>query len=302
MAPSPEFMQDLWVRKIFSTTGHTLLVYDYFLTLKDEVCYIWNRPWTVVKVMFIINRYGNLIGQTFIQLEEVGFLSHGSQVFCQRFAFVTACFMALSAESIHIIVLMRTWAIWGTQKRVANILIWSYVSYILVLMGTATYGAITSHLQFAQLDVTHICVTTAPSYIWLICCGSFILDAVLFVSTMRCLRVYSREFQSLYPSDLLHILVRDAIIFFIVSMSSNAITAVFWTVYADNPKCFIAKGFATPLVSVAGQRLVLNLRSSEGRTYSTRDLSREVDRQLEAFTAADSPCQNDTGHPESGQR
>lgn len=37
MALSPEFMQDLWVRKILSTIGHTLLVYDYFLTLKDEV-------------------------------------------------------------------------------------------------------------------------------------------------------------------------------------------------------------------------------------------------------------------------
>ncbi|KAG1859823.1 hypothetical protein F4604DRAFT_1153054 [Suillus subluteus] len=298
MAPSPEFMQDLWVRKIFCTIGHTLLVYDYCLTLEDEVCYIWNCPWTVVKVMFLINRYGNLIGQTFIQLEETGLISHGSQVFCQRFAFATACFMALSAESIHIIVLMRTWAIWGTQKRVANILIWSYVSYILVMMGTATHGAITSHLQFAQLDVTHICVTDAPSYIWLICCGSFVLDAVLFVSTMRCLRIYSREFQPLYPSDLLHILVRDGKPAQLITLLKKKKR----TVYADDPKCFIAKGFATPLVSVAGQRLVLNLRGSEGRTYTTRDLSREVDRQLEAFAAADSPCRDDVGHPESGQK
>ncbi|KAG1842274.1 hypothetical protein DFJ58DRAFT_855428 [Suillus subalutaceus] len=283
MAPSPEFMQDLWVRKIFSTIGHTLLVYDYCLTLEDEVYYIWNSPWTVVKVMFLINRYGNLIGQTFIQLEETGLISHGSQ-FCQRFAFATACFMALSAESIHIIVLMRTWAIWGTQKRVANILIWSYVSYILVMTGTATHGAITSHLQFAQLDVTHICVTDAPihyfkDYIWLICCG--------------------KEFRSLYPSDLLHILVRDAIIFFILI---TLLKKKKRTVYADDPKCFIAKGFATPLISVAGQRLVLNLRGSEGRTYTTRDLSREVDRQLEAFVATDSPCRDDMGHPESGQK
>lgn len=85
MAPSPEFMQDVWVRKVLSTTGHTLLVYDYFLTLKNEAEYIWNCPWTVVKVMFLINRYGNLIGQTFIRLEEAGLLSHGSQVVCCNF-------------------------------------------------------------------------------------------------------------------------------------------------------------------------------------------------------------------------
>ncbi|KAG1726146.1 hypothetical protein EDB19DRAFT_1833546 [Suillus lakei] len=164
MAPSPEFMQDLWVRKIFSTTGHTLLVYDYLLTLKDEVCYIWNRPWTIVKVMFLINRYGNLVGQTVIRLEEAGLLSHGSQVFCHRFAFFTSCFMILSTESIHILVLMRAWAIWGTQKRVANILIWCYVLYVLVLTGTATYSVTTNHTQFSQLDVTHICVGAVPIY------------------------------------------------------------------------------------------------------------------------------------------
>ncbi|KAG2116355.1 hypothetical protein BD769DRAFT_1063537 [Suillus cothurnatus] len=304
MAPGPslEFMQDLWVRQIFCTTGHALLVYDYLLTLEDELCYIWNRPWTVVKVMFLINRYGNLLVQTFIRLEEAGLLSHNSRVFCQCFTLFTSCSMGLSAESIHIIVLMRTWAIWGTHKRVAHIIMWSYISYILVLMGTAMYGAVTDHFEFMHLDVTHICIATTPSYIWLICCGGFILDTVLFALTMRCLRIYSREFRSLYPCDLLHILARDAIIFFIVSMSTNAISTVSWTVYANSPKCFIAKAFAIPLVSVAGQRLVLNLRGAERRAYATRDLSREVDRQLEAFAAADCPCRDDVDHLESGPK
>jgi hypothetical protein len=66
--------------------------------------------------------------------------------------------------------------------------------------------------------------------------SSFILDILLFVLTMRSLRKYSREFAQLYPSCLLHVLVRDgectfrrasrsvidhkyiAIIFFLVSV------------------------------------------------------------------------------------
>ncbi|KAG2082821.1 hypothetical protein BD769DRAFT_1398275, partial [Suillus cothurnatus] len=242
MALSLEFMQDLWVRQIFCTTGHMLLVYDYLLTLEDEVCYIWNRPWTVVKVMFLINRYGNLIVQTFIRLEEAGLLSHNSQVFCQCFELFTSCCMGLSAESIHIIVLMRTWAIWGTHKRVASIIMWSYISYILVLMGTAMYGATTSHFQFMHLDMTNICIGTAPR--------NFSLSTLLISS------IYSVETQSYFSL------------------------------------------FAIPLLSVAGQRLVLNLRGSERRTYATQDLSREVDRQLEAFAAADCPCRDDMDHLE----
>lgn len=63
---------------------------------------------------------------------------------------------------------------------------------------------------------------------------------------------------------------------------------------------FLARRFATPLLSVAGQRLVLNLRGLKGRAYTTQDLSCEVDRQLEAFAAADSPSRDDMGHPGGG--
>jgi len=53
---------------------------------------------------------------------------------------------------------------------------------------------------------------------------------------------------------------------------------------------------------VTGQRLVLNLKSLKTRTYATHDLSREVDRQLEAFADADSIALDDMSDPESGQR
>ncbi|KAG1735941.1 uncharacterized protein EDB91DRAFT_546552 [Suillus paluster] len=302
MSLTPQFMEGLWLRKSFSAAGHTLLVYDYLLTLQDEIRYIWNAPWTVVKVLFLLNRYVNLIGQTFIRLEEAGLLAHNSQEFCQSFAIFTTCFMYLSTESIHILVLMRAWAIWGTRRIVTKILIWSYISYVLMLLIGSARSMNASHFLFPQLDVTQICVTAMPKYVWLVYFGSFVLDTALFVLTMRSLRKYSREFQFLYSSHLLHVLFRDAMIFFIVSIFSNALTIASWTAYSDNPKYFLGKGFASPLLSVAGQRLVLNLRGLKTRTYSTRELSREVDRQLEAFAEADSPCRDDMGDTAVGCR
>ncbi|KAG1812825.1 uncharacterized protein BJ212DRAFT_1588845 [Suillus subaureus] len=289
MSPSPQFMEGLWVRKSFSAAGHTLLVYDHLLTFGDEFVYIWDAPWTVVKVLFLLNRYGNLIGQTAIRLEEAGLLAHNSQKFCQRFTIFTTCFMFVSTESIHILVLVRAWAIWGTRKRLTNIFTWSYVGYVLMLLISSVHSLHARNIQFLFLDVTQVCVTIMPKYVWLVYVGSFILDTVLFILTMRSLRRYSREFQQLYPSSLLHVLFRDAIIFFIASTFSNALTIASWTAFWDNPKYFLAKGFATPLLSVAGQRLVLNLRGLQTRTYTTCDLSREVDRQLQAFVEVSSP-------------
>lgn len=294
-------MEGLWVRKSFSTVGHTLLVYDYLLTFGDEFVYIWDAPWTVVKVLFLLNRYGNLIGQTAVRLEEAGLLAQNSQKFCQRFAIFTTCFMFISTESIHILVLVRAWAIWGTRKRVTNILTWSYVGYVIMLLSGSAHTLQSADIQYLFVDVIHVCVTTMPKYVWLVYVGSFILDTVLFVLTMRSLWIYSREFEHLYPSSLLHVLIRDAIIFFIISLFSNVLTIASWTAFNDNPKYFLAKGFSTPLLSVAGQRLVLNLRGLKTRTYATHDLSREVDRQLQAFAEADLPGLDDV-EPTDGVR
>ncbi|KAG2117706.1 hypothetical protein DEU56DRAFT_157841 [Suillus clintonianus] len=294
MALPTQFAESLWVRTSFSAAGHTLLVYDYLLTFKYEVFYIWNAPWTVVKVLFLLNRYGNLIGQTAIRLEEAGLLAQNSQEFCQRFAFFTTCFMYLSTESIHIVVLVRAWAIWGTRKRVTMILIWSYMLYVVVLLAVSANVVSSSRSPYLYLDVIHVCVVTVPKFVvWVSYVGSFILDVILFVLTMRSLWKYSREFQHLYPSNLLHVLFRDAAIFFIASMFSNALIVASWTAFREDPKYFLGKGFATPLLSVAGQRLVLNLRGLKTRTYTTRDISREVDRQLQAFAEAESPDGDD---------
>ncbi|KAG1857380.1 hypothetical protein DFJ58DRAFT_840669 [Suillus subalutaceus] len=251
MSLSPQFMESLWVRKSFSAAGHTLLVYDYLLTFRDEFVYIWDAPWTIVKILFLLNRYGNLIGQTVVRLEEAGLLAHDSQKFCQCFAIFTSCFMFLSVESIHILVLVRAWAIWGTQKRVTNILAWSYVIYVVTLLASTSYSLYAGNIQYLFLDVIHVCVTTMPISGYTL--GNFSHSTRL---------VFSMCF---------------------FEMRSSFSSTAFW----NNPKYFLAKGFATPLLSVVGQRLVLNLRGLKTRTYATRDLSREVDRQLQAFAEAD---------------
>ncbi|KAF8452718.1 hypothetical protein L210DRAFT_2053440 [Boletus edulis BED1] len=35
----------------------TAVIYDYFLTISNEVAYIWKRPWTIVSTLFLLVRY-----------------------------------------------------------------------------------------------------------------------------------------------------------------------------------------------------------------------------------------------------
>lgn len=48
-------------------------------------------------------------------------------------------------DGYSVLVLMRAWAIWGTRKRVTQILIMCYIGYVLMLMSAATYGINNKH-------------------------------------------------------------------------------------------------------------------------------------------------------------
>ena len=47
----------------YSLSAHAaLLYYDFILTLPGEVHYIWRRSFSVVSLLFLINRYLSLLG------------------------------------------------------------------------------------------------------------------------------------------------------------------------------------------------------------------------------------------------
>ncbi|KIJ60341.1 hypothetical protein HYDPIDRAFT_117233 [Hydnomerulius pinastri MD-312] len=303
MSVSPsDFARDLQVRKAFVAAGHTFLVYDFFLTFDDEIRYIWKAPWTVVKVTYLVNRYGNLIGQTVIRLEEFSIIGHGVESFCQKFHLFTSIFMILAAESIHVLVLTRAWAIWGCKRRVAIRLAAGYLLYIVAMISVVIYATKTKIFStFQAVETSDICTGYTTPYVWLIYVGSFFLDTTMFALTMRSLRKHSRISGRLYPSMLIHLLYRDAIVFFVVSIFTESFTIGAWLSFPTDPRNFLAKAFAVPLLSITGQRLVLNLRGLQVQRYDSRDLSREVDRQLQEMEDADFWNENNPWEPHSLQ-
>lgn len=51
---------DIGPCSLFTASGYGLLVFDYLLTLSDEIAYIWPSRWSLVKIIYLANRYGNL--------------------------------------------------------------------------------------------------------------------------------------------------------------------------------------------------------------------------------------------------
>ncbi|KAF9220401.1 hypothetical protein BS17DRAFT_739351, partial [Gyrodon lividus] len=250
-----DFVQNLQIRKAFVAVGHTWLVYDFLLTFDDEVQYIWQAPWTIVKVTYLVNRYVNLVGQTFIRLEEFDIIGHRTQSFCKKFYLASFVFMMFCVESVHVLVIMRAWAIWGCQRRVAIRLAVGYTIYIGSLIGAVTYTTKTQTFStFHAVQNSKICFSHTPSYVWLMCVASILLDTVMFTLIMWNLWKHSRLRDRRYLSSLLHVLSRDAIIFFVIHVFTSSFTIAALVAFSADPRNFLSRAFACPLLSITGQR------------------------------------------------
>ena len=42
-----------------------LIIFDFLLTIPEEVTHIWNKRFTYVTVVYLLNRYSSLLGAIF---------------------------------------------------------------------------------------------------------------------------------------------------------------------------------------------------------------------------------------------
>ncbi|KAF8555845.1 hypothetical protein OG21DRAFT_1602616 [Imleria badia] len=312
-------LSKLQTRRLSAVAGQALLIHDYILTFPLEVDYIWNSPWHAVKVIFLLNRYGNLIGQSVFTLEELGILTHSSanvripvyrhknlrhtaHQFCAHFPWFIAFFGAFSQESIHILALLRAWAIWGCKYRVAVVIISAYVLYLAACVGLLTYFIVVATKTFeglpsARLEANGVCISPGSLGIWqwIMPLISVSLDTMVFLMVATTLARIYKDTQGFQHSAVLRVLAKDAALFFVVRCQllqeiihsqlhqSNAIIGTMnmlcGTLFARDPWSDLVITFL-PLLTVTGQRVVLNLRRLAPRPQKDQVVSRTADRQI----------------------
>ncbi|KAL4244104.1 hypothetical protein ABKN59_010731 [Abortiporus biennis] len=98
----------------FSVTTATVLLYDHLLTLGAELTYVWPAKWTLGKVLYILSRYPPYIDIAFVLFHQ---LAKSPSVSLCHDAFQVAGWANLFGIVItEIVLIMRTWALWGENK------------------------------------------------------------------------------------------------------------------------------------------------------------------------------------------
>ncbi|KAI6044378.1 hypothetical protein EDC04DRAFT_361332 [Pisolithus marmoratus] len=276
---TPAMLYDVWLQKATVLAGYTWLVYDYFLTLDDEVEYIWNAPWTPVRCIYSANRYIVLLGQTLVCIQATGVLVTVTGG-CEVYAIFLCGYILVSLETAHVV--LRAWAICGGNRRVLWSVILGYIVCLISLVVAVAKGEDFSNLQPTVMSV---CREPTPDRAWLFYLGCLVVDSLLFCITTSGLWSYRKTFKNGSP-ELIQVLMRNVTAFYIVNVFYDVLGIVSVTRFQNSPTSFGVSAITTPALAICTQRVVHDLRRMAPVSWSDRELSQMVDQQLGAFP----PC------------
>ncbi|KAG9308826.1 hypothetical protein JVU11DRAFT_11456 [Chiua virens] len=276
-------LSSLFVRRLLAVGGQSLLLYDYFLTFPHELDHVWHAKWSTVKAVFLVNRYGILVGQFLYTLQEVNLFVSSSDKFCLYFGWFTALFGVFSGETIQVLVILRAWPIWGCTRPVAITLISTYIVYFTICASFTFYTMAMASVHDPALLVvegTSVCAPRGTLNAWIVPCVGLLLDVFASLMVAYPLVKIFRRTQQFRHSLIYRVLARDAFLFFFTSILSSVMTIVSQSVFVNDPLSQISLAFFHPLSAVVGQRVVLNLRKLRSQSSSESIINSTLERHI----------------------
>lgn len=122
----------------------SLLIYDYFLTLDQEIALVWCRKWGLGTLLFAVNRYVPFAAIFFNFQNSMKYLS---PELCKTKSTLTSSLTALGMFSAEVILALRTIALWNNHRIIKTML-------IIMLLAVGACSLTISHFWNKSLKFT----------------------------------------------------------------------------------------------------------------------------------------------------
>ncbi|KIP07404.1 hypothetical protein PHLGIDRAFT_423189 [Phlebiopsis gigantea 11061_1 CR5-6] len=120
MASVATSLQRFQLDAYFNAGALSLLAYDFTLTFDDEVELIWKTRWNLTKVLWFLTRYPAFIDSTLSIYHQVG--TNVAIRTCGMLYSISGWMFLWGIWIAEIILIIRTWAIWGRNHYIGGTL------------------------------------------------------------------------------------------------------------------------------------------------------------------------------------
>ncbi|EJD06542.1 uncharacterized protein FOMMEDRAFT_17066 [Fomitiporia mediterranea MF3/22] len=247
-------------------SGCSLLLYDYFLTLNQEIELIWKAPLSTITLIFLVNRYTIPLILAVDIYDRLGLANPPSVAVCKVWVWLEGYLTVASFMSMHALVAMRVHALFGGGKRVKMMLWAAWIVYAVLTLILLSVGLSHGQSSLTVEPYFNTCYEEISSILWTVWLPSIFLESLMF--TMTTLKAIREARQNLYH-PISSILYRDGILYFLAISVATFFSMFVWLLGSAEYEG-LAKYWATAVVNVAGSRLVLSLKTNARALQSSR--------------------------------
>ncbi|KAJ7041564.1 hypothetical protein C8F04DRAFT_1079269 [Mycena alexandri] len=249
----------------------TIVVYDYALTVKQEVARFWGPKLTWGTALFYLNRYSALFGTMPVVIEYFMTTTDPKRIaLCHALSRYHTYFALLSQILVAVMLIMRTYALYERNKYTLLLTVGVTLAAIIVALSVTLTGSdlntLDAHLRtFGCPSPTPHATNLRDAAAW---GGMLVFDVMIFSLT-----VYKALKHDVRAGSLFSVLLRDGSLYFIIMIASNAVNIGTYTMAGP-----ILSGCGTTMTnalsSVVISRLMLNLRNPNIRQLRHRQPTR----------------------------
>jgi len=253
-----QFASNILIANYAAVAFVMILLYDYVLTFGEEVEFIWKQKISVGSILFLFNRYMPMIDLV-IAMNSYTNRAIQQDKFCLPWVRIDVWITVLCVGIIDVLLLLRTWALWGRSRTILICLSVLLVACILAASGTSLYYSLTV-VEFPSLNNIRSCLYTIPNIN--IIYGSYV-SSILFDSTVMILTlikaVPARQPNGLTP--LITQLLKDGVQYFVIIFLTAIVNMIMVNLAPPAPSATLSILYLV-MASTLGCRLILNLRGS----------------------------------------
>ncbi|PAV15168.1 hypothetical protein PNOK_0892900 [Pyrrhoderma noxium] len=271
-------IESLQSTKYLAVACFGLLVYEYFITLEQEIKLFWRPNITITRVLFFMNRYLPLINSIVvmswffrplpshdvrhIQLVSECISDNVKSCYCYGTMVSTATFTIFEVIIMQAILVARVIHLWTWNQAVQRFVLLFFL--VCIMAVTTIFGYVMKDTGSIVLPLPLkgcFDVSLGPNshLYWAMLVPTFVLETVLVVLTVfRIVRPLQR---SDYKNKLLSCLLRDGCVFYgcvCACVGFGVVGSALW----DKPKVAypaIFSGFLPIVLSICASRLLFNL-------------------------------------------
>ncbi|EJD40830.1 hypothetical protein AURDEDRAFT_186801 [Auricularia subglabra TFB-10046 SS5] len=241
----------------------TWMLYDYLITLNDEIEFIWTRKWTFTTVLFLLMRWSTLL----LLLNQVVFfvfLENVSKSSCDALSWGTAIATAVVLLEVEIVLQLRIYAMYERSRRI----LWinACLCGMECLCAALIIAKYFSRANFVPVPnwIIGACYDIRPKQLGVVWVPPMCYE--LYLASLAVYKIVQthRASEGSIANNLLTVLVRDSIGQFFFIIAAMVVNCVLWVKTEITPGDS-AVNIVHACGAIGGVRLILNMRSAASR-------------------------------------